>query len=267
MVTYKGGARDARSLEVLLDEINKAAPNRNKASDGGIGDAAHATRDSDHNPWVKDANGVGVVRARDFTHHPAGGLDCNELASFLAAKLGVHPALGSGAYVIWNGRIISTNRKSEGWRPYYGSNPHNKHLHLSVETGTGYDSRTPFGWGGSSGPIHNLPEEDEVSFNDQYDLWAPGMTADEKKSWAGPDGKMSHAQMLQQAWGFSLRAKQDGDAAIKALTALSKQQAAMAKALTALAASQDETVRKAVTDALKDAVVQVNVDVDTDPTN
>lgn len=259
--------RDANSLMVLLDEINDAAPNRSTLSDGGIGDEFHASRDSDHNPWVKDRNGVGVVRARDFTHDPADGLDANKLASFLAAKLGVHPALGSGAYIIWNGRIISTNRKSEGWRPYSGSNPHTKHLHLSVETGTGYDSRTPFGWGGSSGPISNLPEEDEVSFNDQFPVWMPGMTEAEKKAWAGTDGKMPFGQMLQQAWGFSLRAKQDGDAAIKALTALSKQQAALAKALNALAASQDETVKAAVTEALKDAVVQVNVEVDTDPNN
>jgi len=264
MVTYRGGARDARSLEVLLDEINKAAPNRNKASDGGIGDAAHATRDSDHNPWVKDANGVGVVRARDFTHDPADGMDCNVLAKFLASKLGVHPALGSGAYIIWNDRIISTNRKSEGWRSYSGSNPHTKHLHLSVETARGYDSRTPFGWGGASGPVSNI-EEDEVSFSDTFPVWAPGITEDEKKAWAGPDKEMSHEQMLQQAWGFSLRAKQEIDAVSKAMVALSKQTAAVAKALNALASSQDETVKTAVTEALKDAVVQVNVQVDTDP--
>jgi len=256
--------RMAYSLEVLLAEINKAAPNRSKISDGGIGDAAHATRDSDHNPWVKDAYDVGVVRARDFTHDPVNGMDCSVLAKFLASKLGVHPALGSGAYIIWNNRIISTDRKSEGWRPYSGSNPHTKHLHLSVETSRGYDSREPFGWGGASGPVSNI-EEDEVSFNDQFPVWMPGMTEAEKKAWAGTDGKMPFGQMLQQAWGFSLRAKQDGDAAIKALTALSKQQAALAKALTALAASQDETVKAAVTEALRDAVVQVNVQVDTDP--
>lgn len=265
MVTYRGGARDARSLEVLLNEINKAAPNRSTASDGGIGDAAHASRDSDHNPWVKDANGVGVVRARDFTHHPKGGLDCNVLASFLASKLGVHPALGSGAYVIWNRRIISTNRKSEGWRPYSGANAHDKHLHLSVETAPGYDSRTPFGWGGSSGPISNIPKEDDVSFEDDYVLWAPGLTAEEKKGWAGADGKMSFAQMQQQTWGFALRARQDADASRKALAGVSKQLTAVSKALAALAASQDDTVKAAVTEALKDAVVQVEVKVDTTP--
>lgn len=258
--------RMAYALDVLLAEINTKAPRRSKISDGGIGDASHATRDSDHNPWVKDRDGVGVVRARDFTHDPAGGLDCNVLARFLASMLGKHPALGPGAYIIWNDRIISTNRLSEGWREYTGSNEHRKHLHLSVETAPGYDSRQNFGWyqkGGSTSPT--TPEEDEVSFNDQFPVWMPGMTEAEKKAWAGTDGKMPYGQMLQQAWGFSLRAKQDGDAAIKALSALSKQTAALAKALNALAASQDETVKAAVTEALKDAVVQVNVEVDTDP--
>lgn len=136
--------REAKSLQVLYAQINRAAPGRNRASDGWIGDASHASRTSDHNPWVKDFNGVGVVRARDFTHDPAGGLDCHVLADRLVALLGAkHPAMGSDAYVIWNRRIISTNRLREGWRPYTGSNPHTKHLHVSVGT-SGYDSTKPW---------------------------------------------------------------------------------------------------------------------------
>lgn len=137
--------REAASLATLHAEINKAAPNRDRAADGWIGDADHAARTSDHNPWVKDANGVGVVRARDWTHDPAGGLDCAVLAGFLASRLGEHPALGSGAYVIWRSRIISTDRIREGWRTYTGPNPHAHHLHLSVGV-AGYDSTSPWGW-------------------------------------------------------------------------------------------------------------------------
>ncbi len=141
--------RVARSLDRLLFEINRAAPNRSTASDGSIGDAAHATRHSDHNPWVKDSDGVGVVRARDFTHDPDGGLNCHQLARHLARRLkkGNHPALRSGAYIIWNGRIISRDRIGEGWRNYTGSNQHTAHLHLSVSTGPAYDSRKGWGWG------------------------------------------------------------------------------------------------------------------------
>lgn len=132
--------RIARSLDVLLAEINAHAPNRSKLSDGSIGDPAHAARTSDHNP-----NKAGVVRARDVTHDPHSGLDCNVLAARLADMLraGVHPALGSGAYIIWNRQIISRDRIGEGWRFYDGVNPHVKHLHLSVTTAAkGYDSTT-----------------------------------------------------------------------------------------------------------------------------
>jgi hypothetical protein len=139
--------RVARSLDVLLDEINAAAPLRSKISDGSIGDAAHATRSSDHNPWVR-FGGYGIVRARDFTHDPARGLDCNKLAEALAALVAVggHPACRSGAYIIWRSRIFSFDRRQEGWRPYSGSNPHDKHLHLSVATDPiGFDSSLPWG--------------------------------------------------------------------------------------------------------------------------
>lgn len=134
--------RVARSLDVLLAEVNAAAPNRSKVADGSIGDTAHSSRASDHNP-----NTAGVVRARDFTHDPAGGLDCNDLVVALVPLFNVHPAMTSGAYVIWQGRIISADRRGEGWRAYTGSNPHDHHLHLSVATGaSGYESTRAWGF-------------------------------------------------------------------------------------------------------------------------
>lgn len=139
--------RVARSLDVLLGEANAFAPLRSKVSDGSIGDAAHASRDSDHNPWVV-FGGQGIVRARDFTHDPDDGFDCEPFADALAALIAVggHPALRSGAYVIWRGRIFSFDRRAEGWRLYSGSNPHNHHLHLSVATdAAGFDSALPWG--------------------------------------------------------------------------------------------------------------------------
>jgi hypothetical protein len=142
-VTY----RECRATATLLDEIDAAAPHRSKVSDGWIGDAAHASRDSDHNPWVILA-GVGIVRARDFTHDPIHGLDCNQLARALAALIaaGAHPACRHGAYVIWNRRIFSFDRRAEGWRTYTGSNAHEHHCHLSVSLDpAGFDSTAPWG--------------------------------------------------------------------------------------------------------------------------
>lgn len=130
--------RPARSLDVLRDEIDLMAPNRSTLSDGTLGDLAHSSRTSDHNP-----NAAGVVRARDITHDPTHGCDCNVLTRDIAALLGKHPALGSGAYLIWRRRIISTDRLAEGWRTYTGSNPHDKHMHVSVGT-RGYDDTSPW---------------------------------------------------------------------------------------------------------------------------
>lgn len=150
--------RVALSLDVLLEEINHASPGRSKVSDGSIGDAAHATRTSDHNPWVRDHRGTPVVRARDFTHDPSGGLNCHQLAARLADLLaaGTHPALRSGAYIIWDHQILSRDRVGEGWRPYAGANPHTQHLHLSVALDrAGYDSTHPWG-------IATTREEDDM---------------------------------------------------------------------------------------------------------
>lgn len=132
--------RLARSLEVLRDQINTAAPGRSKASDGGIGDAAHASRASDHNPWIKDG-AQGVVTAIDITHDPAAGVDCAAIAEVLKA--------GGDArikYVIWNRRIWNPEIES-GWRPYNGTNPHDKHVHVSVKPAKAhYDDPRPWQW-------------------------------------------------------------------------------------------------------------------------
>ena len=148
--------RVARSLDTLLAEVNAAAPNRSKVADGSIGDTSHQARPSDHNP-----NSAGVVRARDFTHDPAGGLDAGQLAEHVH-RLGItgHPALGPGAYVIWSRRIASATY-GWAWRPYSGSNPHDHHCHVSVSTAaTGYDSTAPWGWN---------TEDDMAQYEDQLD--------------------------------------------------------------------------------------------------
>ncbi len=121
----------APALEELRLQLNEAFPRRSKISDGGIGDEAHASRSSDHNPWVKDAKGVGVVTARDFTHDPAGGLDCRWLADELVKHK--DPRI---KYVIWDHQMVSSypayGYKAWAWRPYHGVNAHAHHLHLSV---------------------------------------------------------------------------------------------------------------------------------------
>jgi len=124
--------RPAACLKVLLQQINTLAPGRDKSADGLIGDAAHQARQSDHNPWVWDADASkGVVTALDVTHDPAGQCDCNVLAaSFESNK---DPRI---KYVIWNRRIMNSLPMDGAdpwtWRPYNGSDPHTGHVHISV---------------------------------------------------------------------------------------------------------------------------------------
>ena len=124
-------ARAAYSLSTLLKQINARFPYRDKASDGGIGDPAHAARISDHNPVN------GVYHAYDFDHDPdSNGLDCRTLWRELLAS-------GDSRikYVIFN-RVIWT--PGIGSRTYTGVNAHTLHLHLSVKSGVGDDARN---WG------------------------------------------------------------------------------------------------------------------------
>lgn len=123
-------ARRALSLTKLVDQINSLHPNRNKASDGWLGDAAHASRVSQHNP-----NAAGVVTAQDITHDPAHGVNGQDLADQLIKD-------SRAWYVIFNGRI----RYSGGaWQPYTGINPHKTHVHLSVkQDAKHYDNPAPW---------------------------------------------------------------------------------------------------------------------------
>ena len=128
--------RVARSLESLRAQVNAAHPARSKASDGTIGDTAHAATVSDHNP---DAGGV--VRALDLTHDPAHGVDAGDLAEQL--RLSRDPRL---KYVIADRRIFAGNAGPQPWvwRAYAGTDPHTSHVHVSVLPGTPGDTTGAF---------------------------------------------------------------------------------------------------------------------------
>lgn len=109
------------ALVKLRAQINERWPNRSRVSDGTIGDARHAAQKSDHNP-----NAAGVVTAIDITHDPNGPRG-GVLAESL--RLSRDPRI---KYVIFNQRIFSSIKQPWVWRPYAGSNPHTKHVHISV---------------------------------------------------------------------------------------------------------------------------------------
>lgn len=151
--------RLAESLQTLREQVNAAYPNRSKLSDGTIGDAAHASRASDHNPWVKDG-GRGVVTALDITHDPANGLDIQALANAIVASKDERVK-----YIICNGRICSGTGQAHQawtWRNYTGANKHTKHVHISVKSEKRfYDAATAWALpkGKASAPAPVAPKD------------------------------------------------------------------------------------------------------------
>lgn len=141
----------APAASSILTQASALWPNRNRASDGLLGDQAHAARTSDHNPGHN-----GLVHAADLTHDPANGVDCNVLAEQVKDDPRVK-------YVIWNRRIWNPSI-SRSWRAYTGSNPHDHHMHVSVTDAGEYDTS----------PWFDTAKEPDMPLNDA-DLFSIGV--------------------------------------------------------------------------------------------
>ncbi|EOC1335837.1 hypothetical protein ACI09U_003626 [Cronobacter turicensis] len=134
----------ALSVRKALQDATTRWPNRNKLSDGIMGDAAHQKRKSDHN----DGN------AFDLTHDPVNGPDCNEWAPVVINDPRVK-------YVIWNRRIYIV---SEGvWKEYTGSSPHNKHMHVSIHAES-RDDLSPWPWLNQEGNEQNFKRKGNICY-------------------------------------------------------------------------------------------------------
>ena len=134
----------AKGAMKLRTEINKQYPERDKTSDGWLGDTAHSNRVSDHNPDPK----TGVVRALDVDRD----LDLTdknaswELAEQLRVQALKKEDRGRLAYIIHMGQICSPKRDKLGrpwrWRKYTGPNPHRGHIHISFTAAADNDATT-----------------------------------------------------------------------------------------------------------------------------
>lgn len=141
------------ALVRLRSEFNEVAANRDKASDGWIGDLIHALSVSDHNPdesgrpEVRDADNIDEVHAIDVDKDlRLPGLTMAMVVAFLVARCraGIEKRL---RYIIFNGVIWSASR---GWaaHTYTGSNNHAGHGHFSGSYDTAQEADTrPWGLG------------------------------------------------------------------------------------------------------------------------
>ena len=112
----------------VLRQATALWPKRKKASDGLLPSLEHIKQNpnSDHN------SGLAV----DLTNDPAKGVNCKDLFVRLREDKRVD-------YLIFNRRIWSVRH---GERDYTGSNPHEKHLHISIKAEHSKDTSPWFGW-------------------------------------------------------------------------------------------------------------------------
>jgi hypothetical protein len=108
-------------------QVDDNYPDRDRASDGWIGNLAHSLRPSDHNPDEQ-----GIVRAIDIDRDLSGKAK-PDLMPDLADQIRLFAKRDKSkrvSYVIFNGRIASS-RMGWRWRTYKGSSPHTSHCHVS----------------------------------------------------------------------------------------------------------------------------------------
>jgi len=123
----------------LREQIDDAFPDRDRKSDGWIGDARHQRAGtSDHLPDKVD----GYVRAIDVDK------DLDSRAStgaYLADQIRICAKRDKRIkYVIYSGKIASV-KSFWRWRTYSGINRHDKHIHISFtkkgdENGSWFDT-------------------------------------------------------------------------------------------------------------------------------
>lgn len=127
-------ATPAPSCKKALTDATTSWPNRNRASDGIMGDAAHQARPSDHN----------LGNAFDLTHDVANGVDCRVLSRLVMDDPRVK-------YIIFAGQVYRTYRPAQGWSTYTGPNSHHHHMHVSIKA----DARNDLAaWPWSNGAVN-----------------------------------------------------------------------------------------------------------------
>jgi phosphoribulokinase len=115
----------------LRDQVNKKWPNRDKRSDGWVGDSAHQARKSDHNP-DKD----GWVHAIDIDENMGSGQGrkgstAKEFADQLIKYAREGKDRGRLKYVVYEDKIASGTYPNTFWTWRGSGYGHQHHIHVS----------------------------------------------------------------------------------------------------------------------------------------
>ena len=109
----------------LREQFDDCFSDRDRTSDGWIGDSRHSARKSDHNP-----DGEGWVRAIDVDRDLS-GKPKPDIMPDVADQLRILAKSDKRiSYIIFDGKIASA-RSLWRWRKYKGINQHRTHLHCS----------------------------------------------------------------------------------------------------------------------------------------
>lgn len=169
-----------KNLVRLREELNALGPNRDRSSDGAVGDLAHQTGYSGHNPdrtglgeW-QDGDSLDEVRAIDVDKDGPWlyGQTMEKVVQHLVQR-GRRGEWLPLAYIIYNRRIWVA---SNGWvtQTYNGDNPHDHHAHFSGGYSQKADNAGDFNYGIAT--LGKPDEEDlpvdQKTFNKMMDAWA-----------------------------------------------------------------------------------------------
>jgi hypothetical protein len=109
----------------LREQFDDNFGDRDRTSDGWIGDTRHAARKSDHNPdeqgWVR-----AIDIDRDLSGKPKPDL-MPDMADQLRKLAKTDKRI---SYIIFAGQIASA-KSLWRWKPYTGINKHDHHCHIS----------------------------------------------------------------------------------------------------------------------------------------
>lgn len=139
-------------LQNLRSQANARWPNRDKASDGTIGDAAHAAGTSGHNPddspydnaaWDGDSDSTSEVRAWDMDNDlRESGTSAQMIVDHIRHLPGISSVI---RYMIYNRKMYHSR---DGFAPtaYTGPSPHTEHIHFEGAWSQAADNNTSFNY-------------------------------------------------------------------------------------------------------------------------